>query len=256
MIEDVMFDGPEPDDGPVIEAEIVEETVSTVAEEVRSEALARWTGTRADTEGRQITNDEEWAQVTNRLRDNATFIKEAKARFKPALDKAQAALDEIRAIRDESIRPAEDEQKLLKLLWDDYERRRTALLAAQRDEEIREATRKAKEQAAREAEALRAVGQEEAAKLVEAAGETPSVIVRHEPEAKPTGASSRTSVGIEITDRAALLKAIVDRVPGTSLDWIRFDETAIRALARGLGAAFSIPGVVRTEKSIVSVRSR
>lgn len=155
------------------------------------------------------------------------------------------------------------EQERIRREWEESERRRI-------EEEARAAQRVAEEQ-------VRALHAEEVEAILDALpGNTPTETVRMicdmpPPEplpvprevprpyggyVKPTGMSFRPKVRVVVDDKYALVKAIADRRPGTSVDLIsEFSQAKLNALANALGSSFNLPGCRVVSETVTAGRT-
>ena len=206
----------------------------------------------------------------------------AQAFFLPALDALKAAEDHCKRLllgwqekldaeRREAQRKAEEEALRLR----QKQEAEAAAARAKAEEQAREARRKAEEaeaarqraiaegnaKAAAEAAARAAKEQERAVNVIEAAeakiahAEQVAPVIMAAPIAAPEirGFSSRTVWRARVTDKAAVIRAAVDRPDIAAL--LLVDEKAANRLAGALKAALAVPGLEAYEEKLATSRT-
>lgn len=167
------------------------------------------------------------------------FLQQASGILRGAIVKYQ---EEQRRIAEEAARKAREEEEARRA----EERRKAEEAKRQRQEAIKQA------QAAGDNERAEALAQESPEPEQPY---VPAAYVAPAAPAKVAGISSRTTWKARVTDKAALVRAILDGHPGTSLDWITVDQKALNASAKALKNALRIPGVEAYEEQSLAVRA-
>jgi hypothetical protein len=217
-----------------------------IADEVKAEAEKRLALAKTFA----ITNDEEWNAYSRRMVEAARWVLTAKAKFAPAIAAQKAAARALEALLAEAIGPVEEEQKLLKQAWLAYDEAKRERLAREEAERRRVASEARQRQA--EAEPIDVdLPFGDGAPVAEFPLAAPTETLD-----RPKGVHTRAETVVTIEDVALVMKAILAGHPQTAKAWLVLDEVAIRKAAKGLGAAFNVPGVKVEVRQVPVVSTR
>lgn len=188
---------------------------------IASEANTRLDGVKGH---KPITTEAEYLWAANAMRDNATFIAEAKERFRPVIARAQAALNAVRELLNDAIGPAVEELEVLKKLRAGYEYR-----VAEERKRVLAAT-----------PPFPKAGQED--------------IITLPPPAPPKaeGVSKRKTVTVTVEDEA---KAVAAAVAERKLVLLSLDVATVKKFA-SMYPDFTLPGVTITHGAQDIVRRK
>jgi hypothetical protein len=206
-----------------------------------------------------VTSHEDYVQVADALKEVKSFTKQVQEFFAPLKEKAYATWKALTTKENETLAPArawEAECKSALATWDAEQERF-------RQEEQRrleaEARRQEEERRLAEAVALEAEGiaeadpskLAEADRLIEEPVETPVVVVEKETP-KVAGISYRDNWDAKVVDLQALIRYVAQNASHQNL--LQPNLIALRAQAKSLKGALSIPGVRAYSQKVVSAR--
>lgn len=204
----------------------------------------------------QITDDESYGLAAEELKAIKAKAKALEEKRTAITGPLNAALKAVNALFKPPADALEQAERLVKGKMIGYteeqERKvREAQLAAEKV--AREAEQKAAAEAAARAQAGAHEAQDDVAQhALEASVSAAAAVAYIAPAPKVSGISKvRETTKVRITDKAAFL-AHIAQVPAYA-DLVDVNETKLNALAKALGAGFSIPGAeTYTEKTIAA----
>lgn len=229
---------------PIFETELP----SVIALEVRVDPLVIRAGEIA------ISNAEEYARAADFLRDCKTMQKDIRETMDPAIKKAHEAHKAVTGIRSKLLDPIDRAESLVKRKMATYSDEQERIAAEARRKAEAEARRVAEEARLRDAAEMEARGDTAGAEEAISAPIVVPMVARQEAKPVAEGTSTRKKWRAEVTDPAALIRAVADGKAMSGL--VIPNQQALDKLAESLKEALSIPGVKVVSETIVSARGR
>jgi colicin import membrane protein len=202
----------------------------------------------------KVESDEDFHEAGNLLVGIKGLRKEIEDHHRPVIAAAFAAHKAATAAKKKLDDPLDEAERTIKRSMSAYhdaqERRR-------REEQARleaEARRQEEERRLAEAQALEAEGRHGEAKAVIEEPIIAPVAPAPPPVPKVAGVSMRETWSAEVTDLAALVRAVADGKAPAGL--VQANQSALDQLARALKATMAVPGVTVRRQTGVAAGSR